>query len=152
MLFGVGEEENQGSFVDSDQNNVVYPCNQTVPKLEDFLGECSQTETQESSLTQIYDQAVAGFQAFSGNSGSEVDDSNSAARLAAHSVESARSELAFTGGGRSLSLAVQTTSQTRNSPAEKAIVVSDNGNNCSKNNKISDTFGQRTSIYRGVTR
>lgn len=142
------------------------------PKLEDFLGgdtlvrySDSQTETQDSSLTHLYDQggsaaayfnehqdfrAVAGFQAFSTNSGSEVDDSASMARTQVMAGEFTTSqciesghELAYshcpTG---SLSLAVN----THNS--EKAIVSADS----ESSKKISDTFGQRTSIYRGVTR
>uniref|UniRef100_A0A1J3GZM7 AP2-like ethylene-responsive transcription factor AIL6 n=2 Tax=Noccaea caerulescens TaxID=107243 RepID=A0A1J3GZM7_NOCCA len=107
-----------------------------IPKLEDFLGDSSsivrysdnsQTDTQDSSLTQIYDprhhqnqnhhqtgfysdhhdfKTMAGFQsAFSTNSGSEVDDSASIGRthLSAgeylgHVVESSGPELGFHGG------------------------------------------------------
>ncbi|XP_021631722.1 AP2-like ethylene-responsive transcription factor AIL6 isoform X2 [Manihot esculenta] len=148
---------------------------QQAPKLEDFLGDSSsfvrysdnsQTETQDSSLTHIYDQgsaayfsdqqdlkAIAGFQAFSTNSGSEVDDSASIARtqlggveLLGHSVESTGNELGFSscnGADNALSLAVNNQSST-----EKAIVPAES--DCTK--KIADTFGQRTSIYRGVTR
>ncbi|XP_056690094.1 AP2-like ethylene-responsive transcription factor AIL6, partial [Spinacia oleracea] len=103
----------------------------------------------------------AGFQAaFSANSGSEVDDSTathlgcggSGAEFLGHSVESTQTELvpSYTannnnsnnGGSLSLSVVPQT--------AEKSIVAVDTDNNSIK--KISDTFGQRTSIYRGVTR
>lgn len=107
----------------------------------------------------------AGFQAaFSANSGSEVDDSAathlgcgaSGAEFLGHSIESTQTELApsFTttnnnnnnnNNGGSLSLAV--VPQT----VEKSIVtVGGDSDNSVK--KISDTFGQRTSIYRGVTR
>nr|QNI23750.1 AP2/ERF transcription factor [Camptotheca acuminata] len=156
------------SFIDSEIQQ------QTAPKLEDFLGgdstslvrySDSQTETQDSSLTHIYEQsasayfndhqdfktiaATAGFQAFSTNSGSEVDDSASVARtqfacgeFAGQSIESGN-ELAFpacpTGG---LSLGVNTQS------SDKAVISVDS-ESCKK---INDTFGQRTSIYRGVTR
>ncbi|CAK9135565.1 unnamed protein product [Ilex paraguariensis] len=143
----------------------------SVPKLEDFLGgdstslvrySDSQTETQDSSLTHIYDQngstyfsdqqdlkTIAGFQAFSTNSGSEVDDSASVARtqitcgeFAGQSLES-RNELAYSQcPANALSLGVNTPS------SEKAIVLVDS-DSCKK---ITDTFGQRTSIYRGVTR
>lgn len=146
--------------------------NQPVPKLEDFLGDSSssmirysdsQTDTQDSStLTHIYDQgsayfsdqqdlkAIAGFQAFSTNSGSEVDDSTSIGKtqttcgeFAAHSIESSGNELAFTSGASgSLSLAVTQCSD------QKAIVAADSDSS----KKVTDTFGQRTSIYRGVTR
>ncbi|KAL6993218.1 hypothetical protein U1Q18_011333 [Sarracenia purpurea var. burkii] len=142
---------------------------QPPPKLEDFLGgdsslvrySDSQTETQDSSLTHIYDHtasayfndhqdfktlsATAGFQAFSTTSGSEVDDSASVARahLAGQSIESGN-ELAFshrpTGA---LSLGVN------GNCSEKALVSVDSVS-CKK--AITDTFGQRTSIYRGVTR
>lgn len=122
----------------------------------------SQTETQDSSLTQIYDhgsayfgdqqqdlKAIAGFQAFSNNSGSEVDDSASIARtqltcgeFTGHSIESSGNELAFSSCPTgSLSLGVTQSS-------EKAIVSADSDST----KKIADTFGQRTSIYRGVTR
>uniref|UniRef100_A0A2N9EF82 AP2/ERF domain-containing protein n=1 Tax=Fagus sylvatica TaxID=28930 RepID=A0A2N9EF82_FAGSY len=146
--------------------------NHAVPKLEDFLGDSSsmvrysdsQTETQDSSLTQIYDQgsayfneqqdlkAFTGFQAFSTNSGSEVDDSASIARtqlacaeFAGQSIESAGTELGFSNRGTArgaLSLGVTQSS-------EKAIVSVESD---SSTKKIADTFGQRTSIYRGVTR
>ncbi|KAB1201902.1 AP2-like ethylene-responsive transcription factor AIL6 [Morella rubra] len=151
------------SFIDPQSQN--HP----VPKLEDFLGDSSsmvrysdsQTETQDSSLTQIYDQgsayfndqqdlkALAGFQAFSTNSGSEVDDSASMARnqlacaeFGGQSIESTGNELAFSNGATgSLSLGVAQSS-------EKAIVTVETDST----KKIADTFGQRTSIYRGVTR
>ncbi|XP_052195823.1 AP2-like ethylene-responsive transcription factor AIL6 [Diospyros lotus] len=154
-------------FIDSEIGE------QPARKLEDFLGSDSamvrysdsQTDTQDSSLTHIYDQgssayfqdpqdfkaisAAAGFQAFSTNSGSEVDDSASIGRTQLSSgdfpnqcIESGN-ELAFspcpTGA---LSLAVN------NNTSEKALVSVDS-ESCKK---INDTFGQRTSIYRGVTR
>ncbi|PON84730.1 AP2/ERF transcription factor [Trema orientale] len=183
---GEGKESQAASIGDSPiLTSFIDPRTQNhhpVPKLEDFLGDSSssmvrysdsQTETQDSSLTQIYDQgsapsyfndhqqdlkAVTAFQAFSTNSGSEVDDSASVPRTAqltcveftggggggAHSIESTGNELGFpscpTG---SLSLGVTTTQSS-----EKAIVPVDSD----PSKKISDTFGQRTSIYRGVTR
>ncbi|XP_010547589.1 PREDICTED: AP2-like ethylene-responsive transcription factor AIL6 [Tarenaya hassleriana] len=183
-----------------------------IPKLEDFLGDSSsivrysdsQTETQDSSLTQIYDthhhyqrqaatagffsdhhdfKAMAGFQtAFSTNSGSEVDDSASIGRthlageFLGHVADSSGPELVFPGvcnNGGALSLGVNSIpkSDINNSKAiadtfssrnidrningktvsvnDKAVVAVETSD-CSK--KISDTFGQRTSIYRGVTR
>ncbi|KAF5779180.1 putative transcription factor AP2-EREBP family [Helianthus annuus] len=158
---GKDNQEGVGSFVDSDINN------HQAPKLEDFLGgdmasnpfRYSETETQDSSsLTHIYDGTspvyytdqqdlkaitTAGFQT---NSGSEVDDS------ATQFSES--TELGY--GQRSvnaLSLGITTTTTTTTAAGgdEKAIVAVDSGgqNSCKK---IADTFGQRTSIYRGVTR
>ncbi|XP_028754560.1 AP2-like ethylene-responsive transcription factor AIL6 [Neltuma alba] len=145
---------------------------QPVPKLEDFLGDSSssimrysdsQTDTQDSStLTHIYDQgsayfgdqqdlkAIAGFQAFSTNSGSEVDDSTSIGKtqaaggeFPAHSIESSGNELAFSSGTTgTLSLGV-----TPQCADQKAIVPDSDSSK-----KMADTFGQRTSIYRGVTR
>ncbi|KAK2995704.1 hypothetical protein RJ640_000402 [Escallonia rubra] len=159
-----------------------------VPKLEDFLGgdsttlvrySDSQTDTQDSSLTHLYDQggsasyfndqqdlktiaATAAFQTFSTNSGSEVDDSASVAKTqlvasGEYAVQSTQSgdKLAYSqcaNGG--LSLGVHSNSNgvghTNTTPScEKAIVVVDS-DSCKK---IADsTFGQRTSIYRGVTR
>ena len=127
----------------------------------------SQTETQDSSLTQIYDQGsayfnepqdlktITGFQAFSTNSGSEVDDSASIARaqlacaeFGGQSIESAGTKLGFsncanvTGGALSLGV-----TQTHSSEQKAIVSVESDGTK-----KIADTFGQRTSIYRGVTR
>ncbi|XAR73497.1 hypothetical protein NMG60_11007484 [Bertholletia excelsa] len=164
---GVGDSSIFAGFADSQIHQ-----NQ-APKLEDFLGgdsalvrySESQTETQDSSLTHIYDQggsaayfnedfktipATAGFQAFSTNSGSEVDDSASVGRtthlasgdFAGQSIESGN-ELAFSQcptGALSLGVNPHNT--------DKAL-VSANSESCKK---ITDTFGQRTSIYRGVTR
>ncbi|KAJ7953514.1 AP2-like ethylene-responsive transcription factor [Quillaja saponaria] len=151
------------SFLDPQSQN------HSIPKLEDFFGDSSsmarysdsQTETQDSSLTQIYDhgpayfsdhqdlKAIAGFQAFSSNSGSEVDDSASIPRsqlacgeFAGHSIESSGNELAFSSCATgALSLGVTQSSA-------KAIVSVDSDST----KKVADTFGQRTSIYRGVTR
>ncbi|CAK7339640.1 unnamed protein product [Dovyalis caffra] len=157
---------------------------QQVPKLEDFLGDSSssinvrysdnsQTETQDSSLTHIYDhhgsaaayfneqqdlKAIAGFQAFSTNSGSEVDDSASIARTqlggtVSEFIESTGNELGFSNNA-ALSLG-RVNNDTSNNPCggastEKQIAIVSADSDSSK--KIADTFGQRTSIYRGVTR
>lgn len=174
----MAQEENQGKegSIVSESNMItsfidLQNQNHPVPKLEDFFGgdsssivrySDSQTETQDSSLTQIYDQSstyfadqqqdlktIAGFQAFSTNSGSEVDDSASIARtqltgaeFTCHSVESSGNELGFSNCPTgSLSLGVTPSS-------EKVIVAVDSDTS----KKIADTFGQRTSIYRGVTR
>lgn len=149
---------------------------QQVPKLEDFFGDSSssinvrysdsQTETQDSSLTHIYhdhqgsaaayfnDQqdlkAIAGFQAFSTNSGSEVDDSASIAPSRLGGIESTGNELGFSNkAALSLGVSNDTINNQGGSTEKLAIVSADS--DCS-NKKISDTFGQRTSIYRGVTR
>nr|QWQ79380.1 AP2_31 [Zanthoxylum armatum] len=163
----------------------VFTQTHPAPKLEDFFADSSsivhsQTETQDSSLTQIYDphhgsayftdpqdlKAIAGFQAFSTNSGSEVvDDSTSmsrtqlhAAEFAGHSIESTGIELAYsncpTTGGLSLGVNnnnnnVVITSKNHNCFEKKAIVSADSD---STKKIAADTFGQRTSIYRGVTR
>ncbi|KAL5755276.1 hypothetical protein ACOSP7_023496 [Xanthoceras sorbifolium] len=175
------DEENsqaQASMADStilpsyiDPQTHTHP----IPKLEDFFGDSSsivhsQTETQDSSLTQIYEhhgsayfndqqdlKTIAGFQAFSTNSGSEVDDSASIGRaqlgaeFAGHSIESAGNELGFsncTPTTNGLSLGVNSNVKNQSCNIEKAIVSVDSDSS----KKIADTFGQRTSIYRGVTR
>ncbi|XP_062005971.1 AP2-like ethylene-responsive transcription factor AIL6 [Rosa rugosa] len=187
VFYTEGEEDQQTKQTHSDSlASFIDPQtqNQPIPKLEDFLGDSmvryadSQTETQDSSLTQIYDQgsayfgdhhqnqdlkAITGFQAFSANSGSEVEDSASMARtqlacaeFTGHSVESIGNELGFSSCGatatntsNALSLGVtNTNTNTQTSNREKAIVAVDTDST----KKISDTFGQRTSIYRGVTR
>ncbi|CAH8270684.1 unnamed protein product [Arabidopsis lyrata] len=200
------------TFVDPQSHSQNH-----IPKLEDFLGDSSsivrfsdnsQTDTQDSSLTQIYDprhhhhnpnqtgfysdhhdfKTMAGFQtAFSTNSGSEVDDSASIGRThltgeyLGHVVESSGPELGFHGGSTgALSLGVNVNNtnhrndhdsnqitnhhyrgnnngdrinnenEKTDSEKEKAVVAVETSD-CS-NKKIADTFGQRTSIYRGVTR
>ncbi|KAF8404718.1 hypothetical protein HHK36_009607 [Tetracentron sinense] len=139
---------------------------QTVPKLEDFLGghssslarySDSQTETQESSLSNVHEQgsshfsnqqdlnaiaATAGFQAFSANSGSEIDDSMSVNGTRFTCGDFTGKEIVFSNSPRKpLSLGVIQSSG-------KPIVSVDS--ECSK--KVTDNFGQRTSVYRGVTR
>ncbi|KAJ8540142.1 hypothetical protein K7X08_026531 [Anisodus acutangulus] len=161
-----------GLFVDSPQIIHQNHQPQPPPKLEDFFG--GETETQDSSsLTHIYDHhnhhhhgggrsAVAGgyftdgrqdlntvgggFQTFSTNSGSEVDDSSHV--MGTEFATESSNELGYsqcrtTAGA--LSLAVNNI----NSTVEKAIVNSVDSESCKK---ITDHLGQRTSIYRGVTR
>ncbi|KAL4367658.1 hypothetical protein GQ457_05G014310 [Hibiscus cannabinus] len=151
----------------ADESPILASFHHQVPKLEDFLGDSSsivrysdsQTETQDSSLTQIYDhsgtayfnehqdlKAITGFQAFSANSGSEVDDSASMGRTQLTAVEFPGHSSCATGGG-ALSLGVNQSCENNNSN-NKAIVSVDSDSS----KKIVDTFGQRTSIYRGVTR
>lgn len=153
------------SFVDHNTQHQTV-----VPKLEDFLGgdsssivpySDSQTETQDSSLTHIYDQssayfgdqqdlkAIAEFQAFSTNSGSEVDDSGSINRTQLTSIEFVQgqsiesgAEMAFSNGATGGALSLGVTQNT-----ERAASI-----DLDSSKKIADTFGQRTSIYRGVTR
>ncbi|KAF1861959.1 hypothetical protein Lal_00026455 [Lupinus albus] len=155
---------------------VNFPPPQAVPKLENFLGDSSsmmrysdsQTETPDSSLTHVYDQvvsgtyfgvgehqdlkAITGFQAFSTNSGSDVDDSGSIGKsqptcdeFGTHSIESSGNKLAFSDRCGN---ATDTFSIGIAQKSEKAIVVATSDSS----KKIADTFGQRTSIYRGVTR
>ncbi|CAK9322015.1 unnamed protein product [Citrullus colocynthis] len=179
-------------FMDGDENNDAVKEDQTTtptifstflhpqthhhhqPKLEDFLGDSSpmvrysdsQTDTQDSSLTHIYDHAsappyfadqqdlktIAAFQAFSANSGSEVDDSASIARThipSAHSIESSLTNNELPSFSNcptgALSLAVAHSSDTATAGPIVAV-------DSESSKKIADTFGQRTSIYRGVTR
>ncbi|XVF61502.1 hypothetical protein PTKIN_Ptkin08bG0135000 [Pterospermum kingtungense] len=184
-------EENQSKAM-ADESPILTTFHQQAPKLEDFLGDStsnivrysdSQTETQDSSLTQIYDhnsssayfnehrqdfKPVTGFQAFSTNSGSEVDDSTSMGRtqltggveFPGQSIESSGTELGFSNypTAGALSLGVNHSCKnininndndnTNGNSKDKATIAVDS--DCSK--KIADTFGQRTSIYRGVTR
>lgn len=160
------------------------------PKLEDFLGD-SQTETQDSSLTHMYDhhqhhhhgstyfggdhhhqhqqqqqhqhqqhhqhqdlKSITGFQAFSNNSGSEVDDSGSIGKSQAacnefgtHCVESGNEFTYSTAAATATASGALSLGVAQNSE-ETAITVADSDSS----KKIVDTFGQRTSIYRGVTR
>ncbi|TMW94739.1 hypothetical protein EJD97_009854 [Solanum chilense] len=141
------------------------------PKLEDFFG--GETETQDSSsLTHIYDHhhhrggaaagdggyfnngqqdvnhnysiAVGGFQTLPTNSGSEVDDSQV---MGSEFATESSNEMGYP---PIITLGVNNNNNnSNNTNSEKAIVTAVNSESCKK---ITDTFGQRTSIYRGVTR
>ncbi|XP_073277625.1 AP2-like ethylene-responsive transcription factor AIL7 isoform X2 [Primulina huaijiensis] len=149
---------------------------QPPPKLEDFFGGDS-TETQDSSLTHLYDHShntgdgasaagyffshgeqqelnnITGFQAFSENSGSEGEDTSFGGQIQSPAESgneiAAYSQFPFTATTNALSFGVNSKNalSTENNSC-KTIVSVDSDNY----KKISDTFGQRTSIYRGVTR
>ncbi|PIN05867.1 hypothetical protein CDL12_21595 [Handroanthus impetiginosus] len=149
---------------------------QPPPKLEDFFssGGGDSTETQDSSLTHIYDQhggggaayfsngdhqdlkTFTGFQAFSANSGSEVDDS----AFAGQTQSPVESAAAYSQGPMTANTATNALSLgVNNSNNSTTTLCAENNNNNSTAivesescKKIADTFGQRTSIYRGVTR
>lgn len=139
------------------------------PKLEDFFADGDSTETQDSSLTHIYDHhqtgggatyfssgehqdlnAITGFQAFSANSGSEVDDpafcgqTQSPVESGSELVVYSHCPIAAATATNALSLGVVNESDNKNSAIARVDSES--------SKKIADTFGQRTSIYRGVTR
>ncbi|KAJ0464200.1 putative transcription factor AP2-EREBP family [Helianthus annuus] len=130
----------------------------------------AQTETQDSSsLTHMYDgtgsvyfsdqqdlngiAGTAGFQTFSANSGSEVDDSGThLTEFVGQSIDSGN-ELAYVQCPMNALSLGMTGGGTGSGRDEKAVVAVDSGEqNNNKCKKIADTFGQRTSIYRGVTR
>ncbi|KAL1566798.1 hypothetical protein AAHA92_02364 [Salvia divinorum] len=137
-------------YTDQHKEHGVFTTTYThPPKLEDFFADGDSTETQDSSLTHIYDHhtaatyqdlnAISGFQAFSANSSSDVDESPFAAQTQSP-VESGTElvpypHLPATQTPNALSLRVNAETDTKNS-----------------GKKMADTFGQRTSIYRGVTR
>ncbi|CAI9767039.1 unnamed protein product [Fraxinus pennsylvanica] len=159
-------------YMDSELHQNMQP----PPKLEDFFGGES-TETQDSSsLTHIYDhhqanggrvayfnrseqqdpKTITGFQAFSANSGSEVDDSafvgHTQSPVESGSELVAYPQAAITGSNttvHALSLGVNNNVQCTENNNVKAIASVQSSEGCKK---IADTFGQRTSIYRGVTR
>ncbi|XP_027917545.1 AP2-like ethylene-responsive transcription factor AIL6 [Vigna unguiculata] len=141
---------NSKGLMDSESENQPL----VVPKVEDFLENQTETQQDDSSLTQIYDHgsaavyfgdqqdlnAIPGFQPFSGtNSSPELDDSASdkttrvaPAELGAHSGESSKGALSLCDAAAH----------------EKAIIAVE----FATPKKVSQTIGQRTSIYRGVTR
>lgn len=160
----------------NNNNSQVEQQQQVAPKLEDFLNinnqhfsytaDVSQTETQDSSsLTNIYDgtnsgvyyseqqqdlKTMTGFPTFSTNSGSEVDDSvTQMTTTTTTQFAESGTDLSYSHQGtmNALSLGIVVGAVSN----DKAIVTVDSTsqNSCKK---ISDTFGQRTSIYRGVTR
>lgn len=143
-----------------DQNSSIFttyihPPPPPPPKLEEFFGGDS-TETQDSPLgiTHIYDHHQAAAAAyvdlksggFSANSGSELDDSGQT-RSPAESAASQLVGCAMTANGGGLSIEANTfnDSDENSKGGSTAIVVS-------KKKIAADTFGQRTSIYRGVTK
>ncbi|XP_051117720.1 AP2-like ethylene-responsive transcription factor AIL6 isoform X2 [Andrographis paniculata] len=157
-----------GDAMDAHHHHQVYlpPATQWMPpKLEDFFPGDSTTETQDSSLTHIHHQpppppyftaatgGVGGggdhqdlntltvFQAAFSSSGSEVDDSAFAGQTQSP-VESAAEFAAPNSNAISIGV------NNHQNAAATAIVAADS-DACKK---TADTFGQRTSIYRGVTR
>lgn len=185
-MYSEAEKEVIGLNINTDSSIFQNFVENAPPKLEDFFGGDSSSLTQDSSsLTHIYENPngsavydnnnynehqdfknITGFQAFSTNSGSEVDNSVgtefgtnescnelSYSQCVAAAVAAAAPPLLPTGGGGgALSLAVNAAAATTTnqcSENEKAMVAVADSQSCKK---ISDTFGQRTSIYRGVTR
>ncbi|CAI9753214.1 unnamed protein product [Fraxinus pennsylvanica] len=166
------KEDNSFNFT-SYMNPYMHQSMQPPPKLEDFLGGDS-TEIQDSSLTHIYDhhqtgggdpyfsnneqqdlKTLTGFQSFPANSGSEVDDS----ALAGHtqSPVEAGSEL-VTYSQCPITAAAANTTNALSSGVYNNAQCSENNNKAivcvdsESCKRVTDTFGQRTSIYRGVTR
>ncbi|GAU23315.1 hypothetical protein TSUD_237690, partial [Trifolium subterraneum] len=169
-------------FMDSTTQSQGVVNHAPSPKLNDFLGDSQAETQDDSSLTNMYDHhhyfggdhhqhqhqqqqqnhqdlVVSGFQAFSNNSGgSEVDDSGSIGKssqaaacgneFGTHCVESGN-EFAYSAAAAAaavngaLSLAV-----VQSSDENAVVTVADSDSS----KIIADTFGQRTSIYRGVTR
>uniref|UniRef100_M1BBX8 AP2/EREBP transcription factor n=1 Tax=Solanum tuberosum TaxID=4113 RepID=M1BBX8_SOLTU len=157
VMYSEAEKEVIGLNINTDssifQNFVEHP----PPKLEDFLGGDSSSLTQDSSsLTHIYENPngsaatavynnynehqdfknITGFQAFSTNSGSEVDNSvgtefgtnescNDLGYSQCVAAAAAPPLLPTGGGGGALSLAVNAATTTTNqcSGNEKAIVA-----------------------------
>ncbi|KAK9012027.1 hypothetical protein V6N11_040097 [Hibiscus sabdariffa] len=161
---GVNRSKETQTAAMADESPILTSFHHQVPKLEDFLGDSSsivrysdsQTETQDSSLTQIYDhsstaylnehrdlKAVTGFQTFSTNSGSEVDDSASMGRTQLTAIEFPGHSNCATGGA--LPLGDNQICENNNNKSNKAIVSVE----LDSSGKIVHTFGQRTSVYRG---
>lgn len=135
ILLNSGWSNHQkGETMYTDHQHTAYT---HPPKLEDFFADADSTETQDSSLTHLYEDlnAISAFQAFSANSGSDVDDSAFPAQTQSPVVESGTELVPFSQAPNALTLRVNSESDSRNS-----------------GKKLGDTFGQRTSIYRGVTR
>ncbi|KAK6125840.1 hypothetical protein DH2020_040418 [Rehmannia glutinosa] len=183
---GWPNQKAEAMFTESENHHVKEHNNASIftgymhppPKLEDFFsGGGESTETQDSSLTHIYDhnhggaayfsngeqqdlKTIIGFQAFSANSGSEVDDSAFAGQTRSPPVESAGELVTYSqcpittnadsNYNNGLSLGGNINSSNNNNNKEAIIAVS--GDDTESCKKIGDTFGQRTSIYRGVTR
>ncbi|XP_071708652.1 AP2-like ethylene-responsive transcription factor AIL7 [Rutidosis leptorrhynchoides] len=113
--------------------------------------------TDQQDLNGITGASTTGFQTLSANSGSEVDDSAThMTEFAGQAIESGNelSDVQCPMNVLSLGITARATVNGGASSGEKAIVAVEAGcqNYNKKCKKIGDTFGQRTSIYRGVTR
>ncbi|CAN1288480.1 AP2-like ethylene-responsive transcription factor AIL7 [Linum perenne] len=131
------------SFMDQQQHHQTQQ-----PKLEDFLGdsaaamvryenggEAAAAAADSSSLTQIYDNGAGGVAYFS----DQQDLKAIAAFQGGFSTNSGASEVDD-----------DSSIMSSSNSSEKALAVVAVESDCTK--KLADTFGQRTSIYRGVTR
>ncbi|KAL6558709.1 hypothetical protein OROMI_019059 [Orobanche minor] len=188
------EAENHDQLREQNSFSLFTGYMQPPPKLEDFFsagGDSTDAHHDDSSLTHIYDQhhhavggsayfsggdhqdlkAFTGFQAFSANSGSEVDDSAFVGQTHESPVESGTELVAYSqpppqypldvniSTHNPLSLGVNIDSNNHNNNNDNnnninkntAIIAADDRTAAGSCKKISDTFGQRTSIYRGVT-
>ncbi|KAL6548088.1 hypothetical protein OROHE_009150 [Orobanche hederae] len=183
------EAENHDQLREQNSFSLFTGYMQPPPKLEDFFsagGDSTDGHHDDSSLTHIYDhhhavggsayfsggdhqdlKAFTGFQAFSANSGSEVDDSAFVGQTHESPVESGTELVAYSqppphcpldvniSTHNPLSLGVNIDSNNHhnnNINKNTAIIAADDRTAAGSCKKISDTFGQRTSIYRGVTR
>ncbi|KAL3838659.1 hypothetical protein ACJIZ3_023250 [Penstemon smallii] len=165
---GWPDQKSQAMNNSSSDDVVFSNYMQPPPKLEDFFTDSA--ETQESSLTHIYDhhqnggaaayfnggeqqdlKIVNGYRAFSTNSGSEVDNSGFSGQTQSP-VESGTEFVAYSNNNNGLSLGVDINNNNINindNVNNNKAIVNVEPESCKK---IADTFGQRTSIYRGVTR
>ncbi|KAL3630450.1 hypothetical protein CASFOL_023434 [Castilleja foliolosa] len=146
---------------------------QPPPKLEDFFagGGGDSTETHEdSSLTHIYDhhhtgayfgngepqdlKTYGGFQSFPANSGSEVDDSAFGLGQTQSPAETGSELVAYSQSPCPVNVNLITTNNALSLGVnnKNTAIVSGEDNQTGSCKKVADTFGQRTSIYRGVTR
>ncbi|KAL3613473.1 hypothetical protein CASFOL_042736 [Castilleja foliolosa] len=144
-------------------------------------GDSTETH-EDSSLTHIYDhhhtgayfsggepqdlKTYGGFQAFPANSGSEVDDSafglgqtQSPAEMGSELVAYSQSPcpvnvnlITTTNNALSLGVNHHHTNNNSNNNNKNTAIVSGEDNQTGSCKKVAETFGQRTSIYRGVTR
>lgn len=154
------------TFFDSQSHSQTQ-----IPKLEDFLGDSSSSfnvETQDSSsLNQIYDPrhhtGVTGFFSDHASDSASIGRthiSNGSEFIGGYGVESSKTaeEVGFHGGCTTegaLSLGFK--KKTESPPlscnkTNKEMVVVESSDDSKKKKKITESFGQRTSIYRGVTR
>ncbi|XP_075500309.1 AP2-like ethylene-responsive transcription factor AIL7 [Primulina tabacum] len=127
-MYPEAENHYSGNFMDSST--------QAPPKLEDFFGGDS-TETQDSALTHIYHNHQTGCGAAYVGHGDQQDlkaITEFEAFSANSGSEADESSFGVSNGGKNSN--------------NKAIVCAES-ESCKK---IAETFGQRTSIYRGVTR
>ncbi|KAJ0242033.1 AP2-like ethylene-responsive transcription factor AIL7 [Hirschfeldia incana] len=152
------KEEAETSMADSFFHSQTHSPTTHVPKLEDFLGDSSFTQQDASSLAQIYDpRHHAGATGLPSDQQHQQNFEEMVEEAGVVSEEGCVKE-----GALSLAVVNSTDGEivennSKKKEAKAVVVVEtstadDDDSTKKKQKKVVESFGQRTSIYRGVTR